>query len=305
LGTPVRATSAALFVLTVLPLGAVRAQQLTPNAYAPSPVGVNVAILSDAYSFGDVSFDPSLPVDDVHATINAMGVGYGRTFGLFGRYANAGFVLPYVDGELSGLYLGQPQSIHPTGFGDPQFRLGVNLYGAPAMTPREFAVYTRKTIFAVSLIVVPPLGKYDSSKLINIGSNRWSFKPELAYSRSNGAWTLEADAGAWLFTNNRNFARGKVRSQDPVGALQLHAIYALKPQLWVSLDGTYYSGGRTSINGHRNFDLQANSRVGFTLALPLNPRHSLKFAYSHGAVTRIGGDFDTIGVSYQYAWLNP
>ena len=35
----VRAMTAALLAMTVLPLATVRAQQLTPNAYAPSPVG--------------------------------------------------------------------------------------------------------------------------------------------------------------------------------------------------------------------------------------------------------------------------
>ena len=167
----------------------------------------------------------------MHATINSYGFGYGRTLGWLGHYTNVGFVLPYVHGDVNGLYLGQYEAVHPTGFGDPQVRLAVNLHGAPAMTPREFAAYRPQTIVGVSLIVVAPLGDYHSDKLINIGSNRWSFKPELGYSRSNGSRTLEADAGAWLFTDNTNFVRGKVRSQEPIGALQLHAIYTVKPQL--------------------------------------------------------------------------
>ncbi len=164
--------------------------------------------------------------------------------------------------------------------------------------------YHPQTIVGLSLIVVAPLGYYDDTKLINIGSNRWSFKPEVGVSRTRGSWTLEADVGAWFFTDNTDFVRGKVRSQEPVGAVQLHATYIIKPHMWLSLDGTYYTGGRTTINGQQNFDLQKNSRVGLTLALPLTAWQSLKIAYSRGARTSIGGDFDTLGVSYQYVWLD-
>ncbi len=282
----------------------VRAQQLTPNAYAPSPTGANVAIASENYSTGAVALDPALPVKDLHATINTLSLGYGRTLGMFGHYANIGVFVPYLHGDVNGQYLGQYQSVHPTGLGDPQVRLAVNLYGAPALTAREFAAYHPETIVGVSLIIAPPLGDYNDTKLINIGSNRWSFKPEVGVSRTNGPWTFEADAGAWIFTNNTDFLRGRVRSQEPIGAVQLHAIYSIRSHMWVAVDGTYYTGGRTTIDGQRNIDLQHNSRVGVTLALPLGRWQALKFAYSRGARTTIGGDFDTIGVSYQYLWLD-
>ncbi len=300
----VGAAAASILVLVGLPLAAARAQQLTPNAYAPSPVGVNIAIFSDNYSTGDVSVDPSLPVEGVHATINSFGVGYGRTLGWLGRYTNIGFVVPYVHADVHGQYLGAYRSVRPTGFGDPQMRFAVNLYGAPAMTPREFSTYRPATILGVSLTVVAPYGDYDNTKVLNIGSNRWSFKPELGFSRTNGSWTWEADAGGWLFTDNTDFAGGKVRSQDPIGALQLHVTYTFRSHLWLAVDGTYYTGGRTTINGQQNIDLQKNSRVGVTLALPLARWHSIKIAYSRGARTTIGGDFETIGLSYQYAWLD-
>lgn len=242
MSTPFRGTAAALLALIVLPVAAVRAQQLTPNAYAPSPVGVNVAILSDNYSTGAVSVDPSLPVEDLHSTINSLSAGYARTLGWFGRYTNISFVLPYVHGDLHGQYLGEYRAVQPTGFGDPLLRVAVNLYGAPAMTPREFATYHPQTIVGVGLTVLAPYGRYDDTKVINIGSNRWSFKPELGFSRTHGSWTWEADAGAWFFTDNSDFAGGRTRSQDPIGALQLHATYTFKPQLWLAVDGTYYTG---------------------------------------------------------------
>jgi hypothetical protein len=81
-------------------------------------------------------------------------------------------------------------------------------------------------------------------------------------------------------------------------------IYTFHPMLWLAVDGNYYTGGRTTIDGKENFDLQKNSRVGVTLALPAGRSQSIKISYSVGARTTIGGDFQTVGVSYQYAWAD-
>jgi hypothetical protein len=59
-------------------------------------------------------------------------------------------------------------------------------------------------LFAIGLAaavkVVVPTGQYDPTKLINNGSNRWAFKPELGYSERWGHWLLDAYGGAWFFT---------------------------------------------------------------------------------------------------------
>ena len=46
---------------------------------------------------------------------------------------------------------------------------------------------------------------------------------------------------------------------------------------------------------------QHNSRFGATLAVPIR-RQQLRIAFSEGAYTRLGGDFNSLGVSYSYAW---
>jgi len=294
----------ALCMSGLLPTAALRAQQLEPRAYAPSPVGLNVAVIADAVSTGDLSFDPSIPITNGHANLNIAATGYVRTLDLFGRSANVGIGVPYVRGDLDGLYLGQYVAAHRSAFADPSLRLAINLYGAPAMTPREFAAYHEQTIVGTSLTIIAPLGAYDSTKLVNVGTNRWAFKPELGVSRAIGAWTLEGDLAVWAFTDNTNFYNGKTRSQEPIGALQWHVIYTIRPRLWIAVDSTYYNGGRTTIDGKRNFDLQQNSRVGITLAVPLGRQQTVKVAYSKGARTSIGGDFETIGVSYSYVWAD-
>jgi len=279
-----------------------RAQELEPRAYSPSPSGFNIAVVADTYNFGDLTFDPSVPITDANARINVGVLGYVRTLDLVGRSANLGFALPYAFGHLEGNYLGEPQQIYRSGLGDPRLRLAVNLYGAPAMTPKEFVTRQLKTIVGASLVVGVPLGQYDSTKLINIGLNRWAFKREVGISREFGHWTLEGDAGVWLYTDNTDFYNGHTRHQEPLSSLQAHVIYTFKPRMWLSFDANFYNGGQTSVNGVAKDDRQENSRAGFTFALPVNKQHSLKVSFNRGAFTRVGTNFNSIGVAWQYIW---
>ena len=70
----------------------------------------------------------------------------------------------------------------------------------------------------------------------------------------------------------------------------------------MSLDATYYTGGSTTLNGTVNDDRQSSSRVGLTLSVPVTPRQSFKLDANTGATARIGGDFNTGGVVWQYRW---
>jgi hypothetical protein len=281
-----------------------QAQELEPRAYSPSPVGVNFLIAGYGQSSGGVVFDPSLPFSDVDAKLNAGTVGYGRTFGVFGRSANLLVAAPYVWGDISGNVNEEARAITRSGPGDPRLRLSMNLLGGPALTPVEFAARTPATTLGASLTVIAPLGEYDPSKLINIGSNRWAFKPELGVSVPVGRWFLEGYAGVWLFTDNDEFFGGVRREQDPLTALQLHASYTFRPRLWVALNSTWYAGGRSTVDGVKRNDRQENVRIGATLSVPIGSRQSLKFSWSDGASTRVGGDFTTYAVAWQYAWVN-
>jgi hypothetical protein len=278
------------------------AQELNPRAYAPMPTGANIVMAAYGRSSGGVLFDPSLPVENVHAVIHSSALLYGRSFGLFGRSANAVVALPYAWGEMDGLLAGEYQRITRSGLADLRGQLTVNLLGGPALAPREFARNRPSTILGVSLAVAAPTGQYDPAKLINIGSNRWSFKPEVGFSRTKGRWYLELYGGVWIFGTNKNFYGGSVREQDPLGTFQAHASYTFKPRLWLAGDATFYTGGRTTVNGTAKADLQTNSRLGAALALPVGRRSALKVSWSTGFTTRIGADFDSVGVAFQTVW---
>ncbi len=280
------------------------AQELIPAAYTPAPYGINLLSLATTYNSGDLAFDPSGPIEDASAEIFASTLGYARTLNIAGRSANIGVIVPYVLGDLEGLYLGEQAYAERSGLGDLALRGAVNLYGAPAMSPREFGAFKPRTMIGASLIVRTPTGQYDSSKLINIGANRWAFKPEVGIVHVMGRWAIDAYVGGWFFTDNTDFYGGLTREQAPMLSTQFHVRYLFKPGLWAAFDGNFWNGGRTTVNGAVNDDEQRNSRVGLTVSIKLGRSQSLRVAASRGAITRIGGDFSSIGVSYGYSWMN-
>ncbi len=290
-----------VLVLLLMPALA-SAQELEPGAYWPIPTGLNIITVVNSFNWGDLAFDPAAPIDEGSARINTTALSFARAFSLAGRSANAAAVLPIVGGHLEGVYLGQPAEVGRFGQGDPRFRMAVNLYGAPAMTPREFAAFQHKTIVGISVTVAPPLGQYDTAKLINLGTNRWSFKQEVGFSQAHGPWIVEAMAGVWLFTNNTNFFGGRTREQDPIVAMQFHLTYKFRRAMWLAGDANYFTGGRTTIGGRQNLDLQRNSRVGATFSKALNRQSAIRMSVSRGAYTTIGANFTSIAVGYSYAW---
>ena len=278
------------------------AQELEPGAYWPLPTGLNILTVVNNFNWGDVAFDPSAPIDEASARINTTAFAFTRAFSLAGRSANAGVVVPMIGGHVEGLYLGEPAEVGRFGLGDPRLRLAMNLYGAPAMTPQAFASYRQQTIVGVSLTVAPPLGQYDSTKLINLGTNRWSFKPEVGVSQAYGKWVVEAMAGVWFFTDNTDFFGGRTREQDPIVATQVHVTYKFTRTMWLAGDANYFTGGRTTIGGRQNLDLQRNSRIGATFSAALGRGQAIRMSVSRGAYTTIGADFTSIAVGYNYAW---
>lgn len=289
---------AAAILVAALPASA---QSLEPRAYSVSPVGVNAGVFAFSTLDGDVSFDPTLPIEDVKTVLNRFDFAYFRSIDFFGRSANFTVVLPYTMGTVEGKVFGEFQKVRRSGLRDSAVRFAVNLYGAPAMKLKEFAGFRQKWLVGASVVMAAPLGQYDPARLINTGTNRWSFKPELGVSRALGKWTLEFAGGAWIFTANRNF-QGMTRTQKPIGSSQIHVVYTFRPRLWASFDANFFTGGRTAIDGVHRANLQRNSRVGGTLSIPLTKRQSLKAAYSFGARTTIGGDFSSILLAYQYLW---
>ena len=287
-------------VVSVAALSEASAQSIEPRAYQNAPVGVNFLIAGYAYTNGGLSLDPSLPVTDAELRTSSAILGYIRTLDLGGLSAKADAIVPYTWLSGSADYVGRPVSRSVHGVGDPSFRLSVNLYGAPALNLKQFAEYRQDLIIGASLQVTAPWSQYDDTRVVNVGTNRWTFKPEAGLSKALGPWTLELQAAAVLYTDNDNFYHGHTRSQDPLYSTQTHVIYSFRSGIWGSADATWFAGGRSSINGVEGNNLQRNWRVGGTLAFPVDVRDSIKLYASRGVSAQTGNNYDLIGIAWQY-----
>src|SRR5271165_1889816 len=288
------------------------AQDLSPRAYVITPLHSNAIILT--YNFYDGSIDyGALPISGATGTYSVPIFSYYHAFSFFGRSANVVASLPYAFGNFQGTITGAEKHLYRSGFLDSVYRISVNLKGGPAMPPQKFAKWRQKMLLGASLKVTAPTSQYDPTKLINWGTNRWAFKPEFGYSqRWKGRWILDGYFGVWFFTTNPDFwsrniyyAGTRNQSQEPIGALEGHLSYDFKKRrLWASLDGNFWFGGKTSVNGVQNpFSHQMNSRLGGTVSLPISKHQALKFAYSNGTYIRFGGNYQNVQAAWQYSWI--
>jgi hypothetical protein len=291
---------AAVLVL-LLPLST-SAQDLEPKAYSASPVGAAFLVTGIGRSTGAIVVDPTLPISDVDAKINAAFLAGGYTFGMFGQLALVTAAVPYSWGNVSGVVGEDAREVSRSGLADLRLKFSINVVGNRAMRAREYVRAPRRVIVGTSLTVAAPSGQYSGAKLVNLGTNRWSVKPEFGVSVPRGRWDLDGYLGVWLFTNNSNYYPGdSTRSQDPVVALQGHASYTLRPRAWVAFDATWYAGGGSQVEGGQPARGMNNARLGATLSFPMGRQQSFKVSYSSGVAVRSGTNFRTLSVGWQ--WL--
>lgn len=296
------AHAAAITLFLAAPNG-VEAQELVPRAYFPAPAGTDVFVLGYQYSTGDLAFDPSLPISGVESDAHYGMLAYQAYFGAFGRTSTIQLSLPYASSVTDGFVDGVYRRRDMAGYGDARIRVAINLAGAPTLTRDTFRelLQNPRPIVGASLLVSLPTGEYDPDLLLNIGTNRWAIKPAFGMILPTGrGWFLEAEAGLWVYGNNDDFI-GTTRKQNPLLSTEMHLVRALRPDTWYSFDINFYTGGRTTVGGEVNQDLQRNSRFGMTLYRSMGGGHAIKASVSTGLSTEIGGDFEMFVLNYVYA----
>jgi len=296
---------AGLFGAVVAPL---RAQDLAPRAYVITPVNSNAITLTYSFYDGGLNFGGTIPVTGASGTYSVPVLSYYHAFGLFGRSANITASLPYGVGNFSGEVLGNDKSIYRSGLLDLSARISVNLIGGKAMLPQEFAKWKQKKLLGASLKIIAPTGQYDGTKLINWGINRWAFKPEIGYSGRKGHWLIDAYGGVWFYTTNSAFFSKPLpqpQTEEPIGSFEGHFSYDFpKDRMWASLDGNFWFGGVTALNGISNLATkQTSSRIGGTFSVPFTKHQSFKISYSDGTYIRFGGNYQNVSAAWQYSWI--
>jgi hypothetical protein len=302
----------AFVVIIELFAGHLRAQDLSPRAYVIAPIKTNAVVLTYSFFDGNIVLGNGVPITGATGRINLGVLSYFRTMNFLGRLSSFTVSLPYGVGNFDGQVVGAEAHAYRSGLLDSAFRFSVNLKGGPAMNVREFSKWRQKTLIGFSFKASAPTSQYDPMKLINLGTNRWAFEPEVGLSRRWGHWLVDTYGGVWFFTTNQEFfSRNQynpgvtAQAKDPVGSFEGHLSYDVRPRLWASLDGNFWFGGATSLNGVASpATSERNSRIGGTVSIPLNAHQSIKVGYSNGAYIRYGGNYQNVSVGWQYSWTN-
>ncbi len=282
------------------------AQDLAPRAYIITPVRSNAVTVTWAFYDGGINVAGAIPVTAT-GTYNVPILSYYHSLSFFGRSANITASLPYGVGTFKATAPGRQVSAYRSGLLDIGVRLSVNLKGGPAMRMEQFSKWKQRTILGASLRVIAPSGQYNPSHLVNWGINRWAFKPEIGYSRRWTNWVLDGYGGAWFYTTNPadfHIPSSAPQTEEPIGSFEGHLSRDFGRGTWVSLDGNFWWGGVTTLDGIRNpATRQTSSRVGVTFAYRVAKHQSIKVSYSGGTYIRYGGDYQNISFAWQYSWV--
>jgi hypothetical protein len=202
-----------------------------------------------AHTDADIFFDPTLLLDNVDMTVDTWAVKYIRTFELLEKSSRIDITQAYQKGEWKGLVNGVPASTSRNGLSDTFVRVAMNLYGAPPLRGKEFGAYRSNvkitTIVGVALTVRMPTGNYQEDKLLNLGQNRFAFRPQLGVMHTRGKWTAELTGEVAFYTKNDEFFNGNTLEQKPLYIVHGHLIHTFKPGQWHLLARAMTMGANT------------------------------------------------------------
>jgi hypothetical protein len=281
------------------------AQFTDPRNYQNAPVGINQLELGYAYVHSNTSIDTSFVVSGAKFNLNQGIIDYTRYFSFLHRTAWAEATLPVAN--LSGSITGTDITGSTTGTGDSAYTVALLLKGGPALSPEQFDTAETTTTIGVSLSTTAPTGQYDSTKLLNLGSDRWSFKPELAISRPFGPdqrWVFDAYANSYLYTNNDRYRGAQILRQRALVGLEGHISYTFNNTIWASLDTRYSFLGDTIVSGVNQNNSQENFIVGSEVVVSANSRNSFTFEFAKAAIHQNGPSLTGFAVKYDYTWGN-
>lgn len=278
---------------------AARAQDLEPRRWTTFPVGMSVLGFGLGEGWGDLSFDPVLQLTDAEVDTRQEIASFVHSFGVLEKTARVDIQVPYEQSRWQGKVAGTPDSVRRSGFADPRIRVSVNLAGAPALKGKEFKEYHEShpvnTVVGAAVAVRLPWGKYHEDKLLNLGNNRYTIRPQLGVLHTRGPWSYELTGSVFFFTDNDDFFGGTKREQDPIYALQAHVVRSFPSGWWASLGAAYGWGGETTIDGDEKSDRRGDLLAGGSFGFPVASNQAMQFGYIRRRTQKdLGVDTDSV-----------
>jgi hypothetical protein len=292
-----------LFIVLLSQTLSGHAQDIEPRRWTPLPVGTNILGAGAVYTDGDIFVDPVLEIEDATVEAKTGIISFLHGFDLLGNSARLDFRLPYQDVTWEGRLAGEQASANRSGLADPRIRLSVNFLGAPALKGKAFQAYRAahpdNTVAGAALAVSLPLGEYNEDKRLNLGKNRYIFRPQVGFVHTRGHWSYELTGSVFLYTDNNDFVGSNKLEQDPLFAAQTHLTYISSRHWWVSTGAAFDWGGETSVNGERKGDRKQDFLFGVSAGMPVSMRSSVKIAYVASRTQQdVGVDTNSIALGY-------
>jgi hypothetical protein len=277
------------------------AEELEPRRWAHLPIDTNFFGAGYAYTDADIDFDPVLKIEDGRADIHTWAVKYIRTFSLLGKSSRVDLLQGYQDGRWTGLLNGVQETVTRQGLTDSLVRFAINFYGAPPLKGKAFTDYRaameKQTIVGAGLSIQLPTGEYMDDKLINLGTHRYTFFPQVGMVHKSGKWSMEVTAMVAFFTDNDDFFNGQKLEQEPLYIIHGHLIYFFRPQVWASASAGYDYGGISTVDGVRKDDLRQDLGWALSFGFPVGRQVGIKLVYvGTRTLESTGTDSDTFSL---------
>ncbi|MEM1411960.1 MAG: transporter [Pseudomonadota bacterium] len=293
-----------LLIITLLVSGRCWAQDSEPRRWTHLPVGINVVGTSLGVTNGDIFLDPVLEIEDANLETYTVSTSFVHSFALLGKTTRVDVAVPYTMGRWEGQLSGEPASTRRRGFRDPGIRLSMLLYGGEALSRAEFAQTERSnTVVGAALALRLPWGEYYPERLINLGNNRWTLRPQLGVTHRKGDWAYELTGSVFIYGDNDDLMGSRLEV-DPLWAVQAHLIRYFNKGRWASLSSAWGDGADQTVDGMARDISTENWLIALAYGLPLSRQHSLKFAWIRGRTQRNdGSDIDSFSIGF--TWVLP
>jgi len=282
-------------------------EELEPRQWAHLPINTNFLGAAYAYTDGEIDFDPILKIENGKFQMHTYAAKYIRTFELFKKSARIDLLQIYQKGKWTGLLDGNHKSVTRSGWSDTNLRFAINFYGSPPLQGKEYAAYRTttkiETIIGAGLWVQMPTGVYLEDKLINIGTNRFTFRPQLGLAHNWGNWSLETAGLVAFYTDNNEFVNGHKLEQEPLFIVHSHLVYTFRPSVWASASAAYDYGGNSIVDGTNTNNRSQDIILAFSFGFPVSRQIGGKISYlGNRTQESTGTDSDTLLVGLSANW---
>lgn len=264
----------------------------------PSPAGTMLGVLYYDHTSGNEKYTDSHKVSDSFNLRQNVGIfRLAYYFDVPGDKNGGCFNIlqPFGDVMVDGAAVGN-NNLSASGLGDTIV--------AMSLTRKQ----TPLTCFGLSLYVTTPTGGYDKGDSLNIGSNRWAFRPKLSFSRKLGDSPFSVEGYGYLefYTKNNEYtSQSLTQEKDPVFEGDVHLVYDMDKTKYISLTYFYTAGGETEVEGIGQDDEKADHSVQFTFASFLTPKLHLLLKYKVPVKVENGTNGQTVGLRLAYLLSAP